>query len=162
MRKQKITISVIGGHDMGDGVEEIAHNSGKTIAEVGAVLVCGGLDGVMKAASKGAKEAGGKRVRVARIRQVGGVPSLERVRVPVERKKRLRHERIAAASRITREIHGAVVLAKPVDGDDGKTRESNECDRHETSAGAIGGVSEAEPCYGSGALPGDDALGLRS
>ncbi len=56
---QKITVSVIGGHDTDGGVEKLAYEVGKTIAEVGAVLVCGGLDGVMKAASRGAKEAGG-------------------------------------------------------------------------------------------------------
>lgn len=59
MRKQKITISVIGGHDIDKEVEQLAHDIGKIIAEMGAILVCGGLDGVMRAASRGAKEAGG-------------------------------------------------------------------------------------------------------
>jgi len=59
MRRQKITISVIGGHDIDKKVEQLAHDIGKIIAEVGAVLVCGGLDGTMSAASRGAKEAGG-------------------------------------------------------------------------------------------------------
>lgn len=59
MRKQKITISVVGGHDIDSEVEQIAHDIGRIIAEVGAVLVCGGLDGVMRSSSKGAKEAGG-------------------------------------------------------------------------------------------------------
>jgi len=59
MRKQKITISVIGGHDTDGEVEQLAHKVGKIIAKVGAILVCGGLSGVMQAASKGAKEAGG-------------------------------------------------------------------------------------------------------
>ena len=59
MRKQKITISVIGGHDIDKEVEQTAHDIGKIIAEVGAILVCGGLDGAMRAASRGAKEAGG-------------------------------------------------------------------------------------------------------
>lgn len=56
---QKITISVIGGHKINDKVEYIAHELGKIIARVDAVLVCGGLDGVMKVAAQGAKEAGG-------------------------------------------------------------------------------------------------------
>jgi len=64
MRKQKITISVIGGHDTDSKVEQIAHEIGRNIAEVGAVLVCGGLDGVMKAASCGAKEAGGTTIGI--------------------------------------------------------------------------------------------------
>jgi len=59
MRKQKITISVIGGHDISDEVEQLAHDIGRNIAEIGAILVCGGLDGAMKAACRGAKEAGG-------------------------------------------------------------------------------------------------------
>ena len=59
MRTQKITISVIGGHEINTKVEQLAHNVGNIVANVGAVLVCGGLDGAMKAASKGAKEAGG-------------------------------------------------------------------------------------------------------
>jgi len=56
---QKITISVIGGHDANKEVEKLSHEIGRIVAEVGAILVCGGLFGVMKAASKGAKEAGG-------------------------------------------------------------------------------------------------------
>jgi len=59
MRTQKITVSVIGGHQIDSKVEQIAHEIGKYIAEVGAVLVCGGLDGAMEAVAKGAKEAGG-------------------------------------------------------------------------------------------------------
>ncbi|MCK4882443.1 MAG: TIGR00725 family protein [Candidatus Omnitrophica bacterium] len=59
MRDQKITISVIGGHDIDAEVESLAHEVGGIVAKVGAVLVCGGLGGAMKAASRGAKEAGG-------------------------------------------------------------------------------------------------------
>ena len=59
MGNQRITISVIGGHDINTEVEKIAHEVGALVAKVGAVLVCGGLSGVMEAASKGAKEAGG-------------------------------------------------------------------------------------------------------
>ena len=61
---QKITISIIGGHDASDEVEQLAHNIGKIVAEVGAVLVCGGLSGVMEAASMGAKDAGGLTVGI--------------------------------------------------------------------------------------------------
>lgn len=59
MRDQKITISVIGGHDIDSEVESLAHEVGGIVARVGTVLVCGGLGGVMEAASRGAKEAGG-------------------------------------------------------------------------------------------------------
>ncbi|MCK5580097.1 MAG: TIGR00725 family protein [Candidatus Omnitrophica bacterium] len=56
---QKVTVSVIGGHDCDLEVEQVAHEVGKIIAKVGCVLVCGGLSGVMEAVSKGANEAGG-------------------------------------------------------------------------------------------------------
>lgn len=59
MKNQKVVISVIGGHDINTIVEQQAHNIGKITANVGAVLVCGGLGGVMRAAARGAKEAGG-------------------------------------------------------------------------------------------------------
>ena len=57
--QRKIVISVIGGHECNADVECLALEIGKMIAEVGAILVCGGLGGVMQAASKGAHEAGG-------------------------------------------------------------------------------------------------------
>ncbi len=58
-KKQKIVISVIGGHDIEPKVEQLAHNIGKIVTKVGAILVCGGLDGAMEAASRGCKQAGG-------------------------------------------------------------------------------------------------------
>lgn len=59
MRTQKVIISVIGGHKIDKKVEQIAHEIGNIIGKIGAVLVCGGLDGAMEAAARGAKEAGG-------------------------------------------------------------------------------------------------------
>ena len=56
---RKIVISVIGGHKMNKETESLAREVGKIIASEGAVLACGGLDGVMEATAKGAKEAGG-------------------------------------------------------------------------------------------------------
>lgn len=56
---QKITISVIGGHELNTKVEQLAHRIGILVAKVGGILVCGGLSGVMEAAAKGAKSAGG-------------------------------------------------------------------------------------------------------
>jgi uncharacterized protein (TIGR00725 family) len=64
MGNQKITISVIGGHDIDAEVEELAHKVGKLVAEVGAVLVCGGLGGAMESSSRGAKEAGGTTIGI--------------------------------------------------------------------------------------------------
>lgn len=49
-------VSVVGG---GTEHEARAAEVGRLLAERGATLVCGGLDGVMAAAARGAKEAGG-------------------------------------------------------------------------------------------------------
>jgi hypothetical protein len=64
MRTQKITVSVIGGHDAKPEVEQLAHDLGKIIGNMGLIVVSGGLDGVMKAVSKGAKEAGGMTIGI--------------------------------------------------------------------------------------------------
>ncbi len=56
---QRITISVIGGSKINSKVEKLAHETGKIVAKVGGILVCGGLNGAMMAASRGAKEEGG-------------------------------------------------------------------------------------------------------
>jgi len=58
-RKQKITISVVGGSSVGTSVEDLAERVGAMIAQLGCVLVCGGLGGAMEAAAKGAEKAGG-------------------------------------------------------------------------------------------------------
>ena len=59
MNQQKITISVIGGSEINSEVEQLAHEVGKIIANVGCILVCGGLLGAMEAACRGCKDAGG-------------------------------------------------------------------------------------------------------
>ncbi len=52
-------IGVIGGADCSPEIYEIAREVGGEIAKNGFSLVCGGLGGVMEAACRGAKEAGG-------------------------------------------------------------------------------------------------------
>ncbi len=64
MRKQKITISVIGGSSISSKVEDLAEAVGIMIGELGAILVCGGLGGAMEAAAKGAKKAGGTTIGI--------------------------------------------------------------------------------------------------
>jgi uncharacterized protein (TIGR00725 family) len=59
-----LQISVIGGGQGEPRVLRDAETVGRRIAEAGAVLVCGGLGGVMEAASKGASQAGGTVVGV--------------------------------------------------------------------------------------------------
>jgi uncharacterized protein (TIGR00725 family) len=58
---RKRQISVIGFDDQlcTNVARETAYQIGKEIAKAGAVLITGGLGGVMEAACKGAKEAGG-------------------------------------------------------------------------------------------------------
>lgn len=58
MTKKKI-IGVIGAGSCDDRIYHIAEEMGRKIAESGAILICGGLGGVMEAAAKGAKGAGG-------------------------------------------------------------------------------------------------------
>ena len=58
-------IAVCGaGEDAGDAELGAAEEAGAAIAEAGAVLVCGGLGGVMEAACRGAKDAGGTTVGI--------------------------------------------------------------------------------------------------
>ena len=62
--QQKILISVIGGHKADKKTAKLAEEIGRVIAELGAILVCGGLDGVMLYAAKGAKQANGTTVGI--------------------------------------------------------------------------------------------------
>jgi uncharacterized protein (TIGR00725 family) len=57
-------ISVIGAGSCESQIFSIAEEVGRIIAQEGATLITGGLGGVMEAASKGAKEAGGTVVGV--------------------------------------------------------------------------------------------------
>jgi uncharacterized protein (TIGR00725 family) len=59
MHSRKITISVVGAHEADSILEKKAYDVGVLVAKAGAVLVCGGLKGVMQAACRGAQEAGG-------------------------------------------------------------------------------------------------------
>jgi hypothetical protein len=57
---RKLQIAVIGNNkDCTDIASKAAYEVGKEIARAGAVLVCGGLGGVMESACMGAKENGG-------------------------------------------------------------------------------------------------------
>jgi uncharacterized protein (TIGR00725 family) len=57
--RQRVQISVIGSSEGDPEILRDAERVGRGIADAGAVLVCGGLTGVMEAASKGAADAGG-------------------------------------------------------------------------------------------------------
>ena len=62
--KKRTVIAVIGGKKEARAVLKEAEDAGRLIAEGGAILVTGGLDGVMEAASKGAHDAGGVTVGI--------------------------------------------------------------------------------------------------
>lgn len=62
--KDKIRIGVIGGAKPDTKSRQFAYRVGELIAEKGTILVCGGLIGVMEAAARGAKQAGGLTVGI--------------------------------------------------------------------------------------------------
>ncbi|MGQ9631934.1 MAG: TIGR00725 family protein [bacterium] len=59
MREAKLMLGVIGGRMAEDRLLKAALEVGRLIAQKGAILVCGGMSGVMEYAARGAKEAGG-------------------------------------------------------------------------------------------------------
>jgi len=63
---KKLQILIIGNNDNGctPELEEIAYEAGAEVAKSNSILITGGLGGVMKAASKGAKESGGLTVGI--------------------------------------------------------------------------------------------------
>jgi uncharacterized protein (TIGR00725 family) len=55
-------LAVVGAGEAGSELVAMAEQVGARLAEAGAVLVCGGLGGVMEAACRGARRAGGSTV----------------------------------------------------------------------------------------------------
>ncbi len=64
MSERKRTIAVIGAGDASQREVARAEEVGRLVAERGAALVCGGLGGVMEAACRGAKQAGGTTIGI--------------------------------------------------------------------------------------------------
>jgi uncharacterized protein (TIGR00725 family) len=64
MEDKKIFIAVIGGSECSPEAAKLAEAVGREIARQGAVLVCGGLGGVMEAACRGASQEGGLTIGV--------------------------------------------------------------------------------------------------
>ncbi|HDI51202.1 TIGR00725 family protein [candidate division KSB1 bacterium] len=60
----KTTIGVIGGSTCSEQIARLAEEVGREIANANAVLVCGGRGGVMEAACRGAKSAGGMTIGI--------------------------------------------------------------------------------------------------
>ncbi len=57
-------IGVIGASHCSPEIYELARQVGSAIAKADAMLICGGLGGVMEAACRGAKEAGGTTIGI--------------------------------------------------------------------------------------------------
>jgi uncharacterized protein (TIGR00725 family) len=60
----KPIIGVIGGSAGDEKIRKTAYEVGRLVAEAGALLICGGLSGVMEAACRGAQEAGGTTIGI--------------------------------------------------------------------------------------------------
>lgn len=75
-------IAVIGAGECDREVAEAAYRIGRLIAERGAVLVTGGLTGVMEAASRGAHEAAGLVVGILPGLDPGAANGSVRVAIP--------------------------------------------------------------------------------
>jgi uncharacterized protein (TIGR00725 family) len=57
-------VAVVGAGDADDELAAAAEEVGRRLAQAGAAVVCGGLGGVMEAACRGAKSAGGLTVGI--------------------------------------------------------------------------------------------------
>jgi uncharacterized protein (TIGR00725 family) len=57
--KQPVYIALIGGSEISAEMADLARQVGREVARKGAVLLCGGLGGVMAAAAQGVQAAGG-------------------------------------------------------------------------------------------------------
>ncbi len=70
-------VAVIGSGQCPPELYALARQVGNLIAQNGAILVCGGLGGVMEAACRGAKEAGGQTIGILPHSQRVGNPYLD-------------------------------------------------------------------------------------
>ena len=64
MNQRSIIITVIGGSDAAQKDLDAAYQVGLELAKRGAIVLCGGMTGVMEAVCKGAKDAGGTTVGI--------------------------------------------------------------------------------------------------
>jgi len=64
MRKRLVKIGVIGSQEASEEGLGLAEAVGRLVAGRGAVLICGGLGGIMEAAARGAKAAAGLTVGI--------------------------------------------------------------------------------------------------
>lgn len=75
-------ISVIGVGAEDEELNKLAYEVGRLIAKAGATLVCGGMFGIMDAAARGAREAGGVAVGILPGADRGGASKHLSVAIP--------------------------------------------------------------------------------
>jgi uncharacterized protein (TIGR00725 family) len=75
-------VSVVGPGEASDAELEVAEEAGRELARRGAVVVCGGLGGVMAAACRGAASAGGLTVGILPGSDRGAANEWVRVAIP--------------------------------------------------------------------------------
>ena len=73
MPKRKRIVAVIGDSRCLKPVLDIAEEVGRLVALKGAVLMCGGYGGVMEAAARGAKKAGGQTIGILSGKDASGM-----------------------------------------------------------------------------------------
>jgi uncharacterized protein (TIGR00725 family) len=61
---RKLQVAVIGKGAADEVLEPLAEEVGRRLAEAGAIVVCGGLGGVMEAAARGAHGVGGEAIGI--------------------------------------------------------------------------------------------------
>jgi hypothetical protein len=63
-KNQRLYVAVVGSGTATGELYGLAREVGRLVAERGAVVVCGGLSGVMEAAARGATEVGGTAIGI--------------------------------------------------------------------------------------------------
>lgn len=74
LRSERVRqVAVIGssGTELDSELERLARDVGRLLAEAGVTVVCGGMGGVMEAACRGAREAGGEAIGIVPGHEVG-------------------------------------------------------------------------------------------
>lgn len=82
MLHRRVAVSVVGSRIHSPKTAQLAYQVGRIVAQTGAVLVCGGLKGVMESAAKGAREAGGLTVGLLPGRDVGSANPYIEIAIP--------------------------------------------------------------------------------
>lgn len=104
--KNRVQIGVVGDGNCSGNAAGLAYHTGRLIAENGAVLVTGGLLGVMENASRGAKEAGGLVVGILPGFDISDANSYVDIAIPTG----LSHARnalVVRASRVVIAVEGS-------------------------------------------------------